>query len=124
MANLPYMLKHRGFPSRLAGTDHQFTIRRAATKGITPLVARERFRDRRTSDRQADDAFLSALLKHFETNPFERGNLDAGRLNWLFEREVLKAEDAFDNKSYEAMLRIDIDAVRRNFPQVLAQAGI
>ncbi|MEE9455270.1 MAG: hypothetical protein V3V13_12950 [Paracoccaceae bacterium] len=117
------MLKHRGFPSRLAGTDHQFTIRRAATKGITPLVARERYRDRRTPDRQADEAFLTALLKHFETNPFARGNLDAGRLNWLFGREVVAAEDPFDNKSYEAMLRLDIAALHRSFPQVLGEAG-
>ena len=36
------MLKHRGFPSRLTGTDYQFTLRRDNKKGATPLVARER----------------------------------------------------------------------------------
>ena len=36
------MLKHRGFPGRLPGTDLQFTIRRADPKGATPLKARER----------------------------------------------------------------------------------
>ena len=39
------MLKHRGFPSRLPGTDFQFTIRRENKKGATPLSRRERFRD-------------------------------------------------------------------------------
>ena len=28
------MLKHRGFPGRLPGTDHQFTIRRANPRGV------------------------------------------------------------------------------------------
>ena len=31
------MLKHRGFPGRLPGTDLQFTIRRAARDGATPV---------------------------------------------------------------------------------------
>ena len=56
------MLKHRGFPSRLPGSDLQFTIRRAATEGATPLKARERYADRRPIDRQADAAFLAALF--------------------------------------------------------------
>ena len=37
------MLKHRGFPGRLPGTDFQFTIRRANPKGVTPITRRERF---------------------------------------------------------------------------------
>ena len=117
MAQL-YMLKHRGFPGRLPSSDAQFTIRRPATKGVTPLKARERYRDRRAADRKADDGFLAALWKHFGDEPFERGNLDAGRLNWLFDREVIPAEDPFDNASYEAMLKLDLNAIRRNFPQV------
>lgn len=44
---LPDMTKHRGFPSRLPGTDFQFTIRRANKDGAVKLVARERFADRR-----------------------------------------------------------------------------
>ena len=48
------MLKHRGFPGRLPGTDFQFTIRRANPKGVTPLTRRERFRDRKPADRRAD----------------------------------------------------------------------
>ncbi len=112
------MLKHRGFPSRLTGTDFQFTIRRPAKKDVPVLKARERYRDRRPADRRADEAFLASLWNFFGEEPFERGNLDAGRLNWLFGREVVPAEDPFDPASYAALLRLDMDKVRRNFPQV------
>ena len=114
------MLKHRGFPGRLAGSDFQFTIRRANPRGITPITKRERFRDRRAVDRQADTAFLAALIEHFGEEPFERGNLDAGRLSWLFGREVLPAEDPFDAESYEAMLRIDLKTAEANFPDLFS----
>ena len=50
------MLKHRGFPGRLPGTDHQFVIRRANPKGATRLVARERFRDRSPAPCRREDA--------------------------------------------------------------------
>jgi hypothetical protein len=81
------MLKHRGFPGRMPGTDFQFTIRRANVKeGATKLIKRERFRDRKTVDRKADEAFMAALWQYFGEEPFERGNLDAGRLSWLFGR--------------------------------------
>jgi hypothetical protein len=99
------MLKHKGFPSRLPGTDFQFTIRRANKDGATRLVARERYADRRPADRRADAAFVEALWLCFGEEPFERGNLDAGRLSWLFGREVVPAEDPFDPESYEALLR-------------------
>lgn len=33
------MIKHRGFPSRLPGTDYHFTIRRESREGATPLSA-------------------------------------------------------------------------------------
>lgn len=112
------MLKHRGFPGRLPGSDLQFVIRRADPRGVTPLKARERFADRRPLDRAADAAFLAALWEHFGAEPFERGNLDAGRLGWLLGREVVAAEDPFDPASYEATLRIDADRARQNFPQV------
>ena len=111
------MLKHRGFPGRLPGTDHQFVIRRANPKGVTKLVARERYRDRAASDRRADTAFLAALWEHFGDAPFERGNLDAGRLGWLLGREVLPAEEPFDPESYEALLRIDVARARAAFPE-------
>lgn len=116
------MLKHRGFPGRLAGTDYQFTIRRANPKGVTPLVARERYRDRRPADRRADAAFVRALWEAFGDLPFERGNLDAGRLSWLFGREVKPAEEPFDPASYEALLVLDVDAARAAFPQAFDDA--
>jgi len=111
------MLKHRGFPGRLPGTDYQFTIRRANPKGATPLARRERYRDRKPAERRADTAFVRALWLHFGDQPFERGNLDAGRLNWLFGREVVAAEDPFDPESYDALLRIEEAAARAAFPE-------
>lgn len=113
---LPDMTKHRGFPGRLPGTDFQFTLRRANKKGATPIVRRERHADRRPADRRADTAFLAALWAHFGDEPFERGNLDAGRLSWLIGREVVPAEDPFDPASYQAMLRINVKLARANFP--------
>ena len=115
------MIKHRGFPGRLSGTDYQFTIRRPNPKGVTPLVARERYADRRPADRRADEGFVAALWAQFGAEPFERGNLDAGRLSWLYGREVLPAEDPFDPESYDALLKIDEAAARAAFPHVFAQ---
>ncbi|MCA3506601.1 MAG: hypothetical protein IOD01_04825 [Rhodobacter sp.] len=116
------MLKHRGFPGRLSGTDHQFVIRHANHRdGPAKLVPRERYRDRKPGDRLADAAFMAALWAHFGPDPFERGNLDAGRLSWLFGREVVPAEDPFNPASYEALLRIDVKRARAAFPEVFAQ---
>lgn len=112
------MLKHRGFPGRLPGTDFQFVIRRGNDRGVTPIVARERYADRRPADRRADAGFMAALWDNFGAEPFERGNLDAGRLSWLFGREVVPAEDPFDPASYEALLRIDERRARLSFPEV------
>ena len=114
------MLKHRGFPSRLTGTDYHFTIRRPGKKGATRLIARERYADRRPADRAADEAFMAALWEYFGEEPFMRGNLDAGRLSWLFGREVVPAEDPFDPESYDALLRIDVEKARASFPEVFA----
>ncbi len=111
------MQKHRGFPSRLPGTDYQFTIRRENPKGATPLKARERYADRHPSDRNADANFLACLVRHFGDEPFERGNLDAGRLCWLFGREVVPAEDPFDPASYDALLKVDFDTGLKSFPE-------
>ncbi|ABV92467.1 conserved hypothetical protein [Dinoroseobacter shibae DFL 12 = DSM 16493] len=117
------MTKHRGFPGRLPGTDFQFVLRRASKKGATPLVARERYADRRPADRRADEGFMEALWTHFGDQPFERGNLDAGRLNWLFGREVVPAETPFDPASYQALLRIDVAVARRSFPDLFDGEG-
>jgi hypothetical protein len=117
------MIKHRGFPGRLPSTDFQFTIRRANPKGATPLTRRERYADRRPADRRADTAFVAALWRHFGAEPFERGNLDAGRLSWLLGREVLPASDPFDPADYEALLVLDVDAARRAFPLAFSDEG-
>ena len=114
------MLKHRGFPSRLPGTDLQYTIRRANKGGATRIIRRERYRDRKAVDRAADAGFLAALWAHFGEDPFERGNLDAGRLSWLFGREVVPAEEPFDPESYDALLRIDRRKAEAAFPEVFA----
>jgi len=115
------MLKHRGFPGRLPGSDFQFTIRRANHKdGATKLIRRERFKDRKHADKMADSAFMAALWAHFGEEVFERGNLDAGRLSWLLGREVVPAEDPFDPASYDALLRIDAKRAAVSFPEVFA----
>lgn len=114
------MLKHRGFPGRLPSTDFQFTIRRANPKGATPIKRLERYRDRRAPDKLADAGFMKALWEHFGDQPFERGNLDAGRLSWLFGREVVAVDDPFDPTDYEALLRVDEAQARASFPEVFA----
>ena len=84
-------------------------------------MRRERHADRRPADRRADLWFAAALWEHFGAEPFERGNLDAGRLSWLFGREVIPAEDPFDPESYEALLRVDEAATRASFPEIFEQ---
>lgn len=111
------MIKHRGFPGRLPGTDFQFTIRRANPKGATPLTARERYRDRKPADKRADAAFVRALWECFGQEPFERGNLDAGRLSWLLGREVKPVETPFDSTSYTSRLVLDVELARMSFPE-------
>ena len=113
------MLKHRGFPGRLPSSDFQFTIRRGNAKGATKLIARERYKDRAAGDRRADAAFLAALIEHFGDEPFERGNLDAGRLSWLLGREVV-AIGKLDPTSYEQLLRVDMARAEAAFPDLFA----
>ncbi|MEL6533547.1 MAG: hypothetical protein AAFN09_06400 [Pseudomonadota bacterium] len=118
------MIKHRGFPSRLPGTDYQFTIRRENKSGATPIVRRERYADRRPADRRADAGFLEALWLSFGEAPFERGNLDAGRLSWLIGREVIPAEDPFDPADYAALLRVNVAEMALNFPEIATGQGV
>jgi len=115
------MLKHRGFPSRLPSSDFQFTIRRANPKGVTPIAARERYADRRPADCRADLGFMAALWDYFGAEPFQRGNLDAGRLSWLFGREVVPAETPFDPQSYDALLKIEVGRAMASFPDVFTE---
>lgn len=119
------MLKHRGFPGRLPGSDFQFVIRRANHKdGPSKLVRRERYQDRKNADRLADVGFMAALWAQFGEEPFERGNLDAGRLSWLLGREVVPAEDPFNAASYDALLRIDLRRASVSFPEVFAEDAV
>ena len=119
------MLKHRGFPGRLPGTDFQFVIRRANMKaGAAKIIRRERYKDRNTADRKADAGFMAALWAQFGEDIFERGNLDAGRLSWLIGREVVSAEDPFDPASYDALLRIDLKRAEAAFPEVFAADAV
>ncbi|SOC41291.1 hypothetical protein SAMN05892877_108179 [Rhizobium subbaraonis] len=117
MAKLPDMTKHRGFPSGMPGTGVQFTIRRANPKGVTPIKALPRRARPGSAEHKIDAAFLHALWHQFGPEPFERGNLDAARLNLLFGREVVAAEKEFDPTSYEALLIIDEKAARASFPE-------
>ncbi|HUS53044.1 MAG TPA: hypothetical protein VMY41_03455 [Thermohalobaculum sp.] len=115
---IPPMFKHRGFPEYAPGSDHKVTIRRAG-KAPTPLKPRERYRDRKADMLRVDAFFLALLIDEYGDAPFPRGNLDAGRINWLLGREIVAAKANFDPESYETELRIDLDAVRASFPQVL-----
>ena len=118
------MIKHRGFPSRLPGTDYQFTIRRENKQGATPLIARDRHADRRPADRRADAGFVEALWMCFGDQPFARGNLDAGRLSWLLGREVIALDDPFDAQDYDAVLQLDVARARAACPDAFGGKGI
>ncbi|MEO0358859.1 MAG: hypothetical protein AAF386_11320, partial [Pseudomonadota bacterium] len=76
---------------------------------------------RRPADRKADEEFLYALIEHFGDEPFVRGNLDAGRLSWLWGREVVPAEDDFDPESYDALMQVDFRRAQASFPQIFAE---
>ena len=115
------MIKYRGFPSRLPSSDFQFTIRRANKAGATKLVKRERYADRRNADRRADEGFLRALWEYFGEEPFERGNLDAGRLSWLIGREVEAVEISFDPVDYEALLKINVGRAMVSFHAIFKE---
>jgi hypothetical protein len=119
-----YLPKHKGFPSRYPGSDFQFTVRRANPKGVTPLKGLERFKDRKPLDKRVDAAFIGELWKYFGDEPFERGNLDAGRLSWFFGREVVPADpETFDPASYEAMLQINTKIAQVTFPELFVEAA-
>ena len=62
---------------------------------------------------------MAALIRHFGDEPFERGNLDAGRLSWLLGREVV-AVGKFDPVSYEQLLKVDMKKAEASFPELFA----
>lgn len=84
-------------------------MRENATRIVGPLIG------------PPDEAFIAALYDHFGDEPFVRGNLDAGRLSWVFGREVVPAEEPFDPESYDAMLRLDLEKARANFPDAFPE---
>jgi hypothetical protein len=115
----------QGLP--LPPAEHRFPVHhppRQQGRGDETDRARERYADRRPADRRADAGFVEALWLYFGDTPFERGNLDAGRLSWLFGREVIPAEDPFDPESYEALLMLDVDRARAAFPEAFDGSGI
>ncbi|MAR18732.1 MAG: hypothetical protein CML44_05105 [Rhodobacteraceae bacterium] len=115
------MIKHKGFPSRLVGTDFQFTVRRENKLGASKILRRERYLDRKPADKKADAGFLNAIWQYFGESTFERGNLDAGRLSWLFEREIVAATDPFDPESYSALLKVSKVVAEHSFPDLLKE---
>lgn len=117
MAKLADMTKHRGFPSGMPGTGVQFTIRRANPRGVTPIKSLPRRARPGSLEHRIDAAFLHGLWHYFGAEPFERGNLDAARLNLLFGREVVALDKDFDPSSYEAMLVINEKLARETFPE-------
>ena len=50
--------------------------------------------------------------------PFERGNLDSGRLGWLFGREIVSAGEELRPNDYGAKFRINFDLVKLNYPEL------
>lgn len=74
-------------------------------------------KDRKESDQKAriaDRWFLATLIALYGGRPFPRGNLDAGRLNRLFAREIVPAApEKFDAQALNADLRIELDAATK-----------
>jgi hypothetical protein len=88
------------------GTQYKAAITREPT-AFTLLFAKERIGTDVSSER-ADRWFLATLLALYGRNAFKRGNLDAGRLNRLFDREIVPADvSSFNATSSDAELRIE-----------------
>ena len=112
------MIKHKGFPSRLVGTDFQFTVRRENKSGASKILRRERYLDRKPADKKADAGFLDAIWQYFGESTFERGNLDAGRLSWFLGREIKSVGSTFDPSSYDTKLVLDKATTSNSFPDI------
>ena len=96
-----------------------FTLRRENKVEPAKIFRRERYADRRKNDIIADTVFLSNLFDFFGDKPFVRGNLDAGRISWLFDREIKSAEKSVNPKSYAALLILDFKEIEKNFPNII-----
>jgi len=87
-------------------------------KDVTALHAKERSGDDPFAE-IADRWFLATLFALYGCRAFKRGNLDAGRVNRLFGREIVPADaDTFDTLSLDAELRIDVQTSSIYFNQM------
>jgi len=88
------------------GTQHKVTIRNRPT-AFTPLFAKERIGTEASAEK-ADRWFLATLLALYGRDNFKRGNLDAGRIDRLFGREIVPADiTLFSAMCADAELRIE-----------------
>ena len=55
------MIKHKGFPSRMPGTDFQFTVRHMK-KDVSPIIKRKRKLDALSIHVKVDATFLKCLI--------------------------------------------------------------
>lgn len=109
------MQKHRGLPEFMYGTNIRIAIRRDA-KVVTPIKRHERDWKRPADQLAADEFTVGCLYKLYGEEPFPRGNIDAGRLNWLIGREIVSAEAKFNPGDYDAMLKINLPVAMKSFP--------
>jgi hypothetical protein len=83
---------------------------RTVPQNVTALFQKDRA-DTGEFERTRDRWFLATLLATYGGSVFPRGNLDAGRLNRLFGREIVPATThEFDPVSLVAQLRISVDS--------------
>lgn len=86
---------------------------------ITRLFAKPRVGSDHNAE-IADRWFLGSLLALYGRHAFKRGNLDAGRINRLFGREIVPANEGnFDSQSFDAELQIDIESAAAYFNQMV-----
>ncbi len=97
------------------GSNIRIAIRRDQ-KDVTPLRRRERDYLRPAEQSQADEFTIGSLYKLYGEEPFVRGNIDAGRINWLLGREIVAADDNFSPTDYDTLLKINVPLARKNFP--------
>jgi hypothetical protein len=87
-----------GLPPFIRGTKHKLLSR-----GGAPIWAKPR-----AKLNDADIYFLENLHARYGSEPFKRGDLDAGRINRLLGREMVFATDNDDPLSPETMLCIQV----------------
>jgi hypothetical protein len=83
----------------------------------TPLFAKSIGSD--PNAREADRFLVEKLYDLYGSGPFRRGNLDAGRVNRLFSREIKPVLGQFHPQATNALLQLDLDVVRVSFPDLV-----